>query len=441
MKRFQGQKDRMRPSRAVAWFEVCKDAAPTGRRYRLLASNSSFLRLTGLNARKEDGLQEILSEVERVWRGGGRAAHANARGPRAAAACGREGAERLAAEGPADAALPPIEGRFAVVVTESPMEASPMAGERSFGRSFFHAIVEDANDGILIATSAESPYAYANRRAGDLTGYAPSELCRIGPLQLIHPSDHQLVKGLLERRLQGRLQPERYEITIRRKDGEPLPVEFSGSRTTWEGRPAALILMRDMSLRKRIEQERMRLSQDLERRVVERTLQLQEALAKLDQKQRELIAHKSDLERATRELVQTNTALSVLARNIDRKSGELENRIARSVSSRIMPLIDELSRDIAAERTRVKLEVLAACLKELTPGISRGREVIASLSATELRVAVMIKKSFRTNEIARLLHISPETVKTHRRSIRKKLGVAHSAINLSSYLMQKLGRD
>lgn len=440
MNEIREEKGAVRPPRAVAWFEVFRDPAHAGRRYRLLASDPLFSLLTASATPKEGGIDELLAEIERVW--GGIPARPYDHDPTTMRA--GEHAESAAAAVPPQAVRPrrpPIEGRFAVVVTEVSPPRRPAAAERPPARDFFQAIVEDANDGILIATSVAGRYAYANRRAGELTGYAPEELCRIGPRQLIDPNDHHLVERLLERRLRGRVQPERYEITVRRKDGRPLPVELSGSRTTWAGRPAALILMRDMSLRKQIERERTRLTQELERRVIERTLQLQEALARLDQQQSELAAHKSDLERATRELVQTNTALSVLARNIERKSGELESRIARSVSTRIMPLIEELGRDIAAERTRSKLDVLAACLADLTPGVWRGHEVISALSAMELRVAVMIQKSFRTNQIARLLHISPETVKTHRRSIRRKLGIAHSEINLASFLQQRLNRD
>jgi DNA-binding CsgD family transcriptional regulator len=58
----------------------------------------------------------------------------------------------------------------------------------------------------------------------------------------------------------------------------------------------------------------------------------------------------------------------------------------------------------------------------------------------ELRVAMMIKKGFSSEEIARLLNVSPHTVKTHRRSIRKKLNIKNSSINLSSYLKYKLGK-
>jgi DNA-binding CsgD family transcriptional regulator len=82
---------------------------------------------------------------------------------------------------------------------------------------------------------------------------------------------------------------------------------------------------------------------------------------------------------------------------------------------------------------------LAVYLNDLTPEMAKGHDIIISLSPMELRIAMMIKKGFSTDEIARLMCISPFTVKTHRRNIRKKLNIRNSDINLASYLKLKLG--
>ena len=85
--------------------------------------------------------------------------------------------------------------------------------------------------------------------------------------------------------------------------------------------------------------------------------------------------------------------------------------------------------------------MLSALLTDLTPEGSKAHEVIAALSATELRVVLMIKKDFSSEQIAGLLNMSPHTIKTHRRSIRKKLGLQNSKVNLSSYLKLKFSKD
>jgi DNA-binding CsgD family transcriptional regulator len=232
-----------------------------------------------------------------------------------------------------------------------------------------------------------------------------------------------------------------YETIFVKKKGGEFPVEVTDSKTVWQGQVAVLRIIRDITRRKRLEDALGKVHTELENRLRERTTELMTTANKLEQKQRELMCHKLDLEKASTELVQTNTALSVLARNIDRKREEVEKKIAHMISSRIMPLVEELQNAGLSKESRTNLEVLTAYLRDLTPEATRGHNVIISLSATELRVAIMIKDGFSSDEIARLLFISAHTVKTHRRSIRKKLKIKNKNINLASYLKSKLAPD
>ena len=147
-----------------------------------------------------------------------------------------------------------------------------------------------------------------------------------------------------------------------------------------------------------------------------------------------------ELKRWSTFLIDLTKSQDDLYRNIDKKRDEVEQKIAQTISAQIVPLVDEIKNDKLPEKSQVKLDVLAAYLNDLTPEAAKGHDIIISLSAMELRVAIMIKNGFSSDEIARLLHISPHTVKTHRRSIRKKLNITNANINLSSFLKLKLGR-
>jgi PAS domain S-box-containing protein len=303
----------------------------------------------------------------------------------------------------------------------------------------FRAIAENANDGILIATG-EGTYVYANRRAGEMTGYNIDELMTKSFKNLVPRNQMQRISQIYKNRIAGKPVPSNYETMIVKKSGRIIPIEVTGSKTLWRGEAGVMIIIRDISLRKRFEEALGKINNELEERVNVRTKELMDIAEKLEEKQKELLLHKLDLERVNKELVQTNTALSVLARNIDRKRDDLEKKIAQTISAQIMPILDEMNKEKLPEKSRVKLDVLAAYLNDMTPEAAKGHDVIISLSAMELRVAMMIKNGFSSEEIARLLHISPHTVKTHRRSIRRKLNIRNSDINLASYLKFKLGR-
>ena len=303
----------------------------------------------------------------------------------------------------------------------------------------FRAIAENAHDGILISIQ-NGDYDYANRRASEITGYSIPELLTMSYKDLAHPDEITRVERIYQNRMDGKSVPHSYETLVVKKDKTNIPVEVTGAKTLWKGQSAAMVAIRDITLRKRFEEALGEINSELERRVEERTAELMDIAEKLEEKQRELLRHKLDLEKANEELVQTNTALSVLARNIDKKRDEVEKKIARTISAQIMPLIDEMKNDKLPEKSRVKIDVLSAYLNDLTPETAKGHDIIISLSAMELRVAMMIKNGFSSDEIGRLLHISPHTVKTHRRSIRKKLNITNANINLSSYLRLKLGK-
>ena len=207
----------------------------------------------------------------------------------------------------------------------------------------------------------------------------------------------------------------------------------------WQGQAVVMAIIRDITARKRMEAELAGAHDKLEQRVQARTLELMEAAEKMERQHRELLHHKKELEKVNRELVDTNKALSVLARNIDRKREEAEKKITLSISSKILPLIEGLKNDKSLKNLETDLDLLIASLKELTPGLKNGSGIIYSLSSCELRVATMIKNGLTSPEIARLLYVSLDTVKTHRRSIRRKLNISNSKINLASYLRVKMG--
>jgi PAS domain S-box-containing protein len=335
-------------------------------------------------------------------------------------------------------AYSPIKGQVATVFTNITERMEIEAALRE-SENNFRAIAENANDGILIAVG-EGLYVYANRQALAISEYSIDELKNMSFKDLAHPDQIGRISQIYHRRITGKPVPAGYETIIIKKSGGIIPIEVTGSKTIWHGQSAVMIIIRDISMRKRLEAALGKINNELEQRVTERTQELMDVAEKLEEKQRELLRHKLDLEKANKELVQTNTALSVLARNIDKKRDEVEKKIARTISSQILPVVDEIKNDKMLEKTRAKLDVLAAYLNDLTPEAAKSHDIIISLSPMELRVAMMIKNGFSSEEIARLLHISPHTVKTHRRSIRKKLNIKNANINLASYLKLKLGR-
>ena len=193
--------------------------------------------------------------------------------------------------------------------------------------------------------------------------------------------------------------------------------------------------------KKKLEEVLKKSHDELEHRVEERTIELETALKGIALSEKELNQRKLALEEVNRQLLETNQALSVLARNIDKDKEALEQRIYKVTSSKIMPIVKELQKDDSFKNRQADLEVLSTHLNNLTTSSSGYNEIDRSLTEQEIRVAVMIKNGLTSQQIGELLCISLHTVKTHRKNIRKKLKIDNSPVNLVSFLKSKMGSD
>lgn len=167
---------------------------------------------------------------------------------------------------------------------------------------------------------------------------------------------------------------------------------------------------------------------------IERALQTQKAqLAYWDEKMK--------LQDANRQLMETNKALSILASNIERTRKDTETTIERKIRVSILPIIEGLRQSKGlSQNDQRDLKLLMDLMADLTSTLNDHQALGTPLSPTEFRITLLIGEDLTTNEIARHMHISPETVKTHRKNIRKKLNLSKTHHRLRAHLRAALDR-
>ena len=163
-------------------------------------------------------------------------------------------------------------------------------------------------------------------------------------------------------------------------------------------------------------------------------LEFRQAYEELKKKREELLFQEARLKEANRQLLDTNNALSILAQNIDRTRQETQFQVSTKIRSSILPLIEKFSNSKKLKEFRIDLDVLMECMDDLLADMKEEPQIANTLSATEFRVAALIKNGLSTDEIANHMYVSPCTVKSHRRNIRKKLDLNNSNHNLKAYL-------
>jgi len=191
-------------------------------------------------------------------------------------------------------------------------------------------------------------------------------------------------------RVAGGKVPNRYETNLVCKDGKIVPVEVSASKTVWQNQTAVQGIYRDISERKKSEEEQKKVHDALVCMIDERNSELVTAAEELALKHKELSLRRSELEKVHQELLDTNKALTALARNIDREREDAEKKIAKIVRSRMLPLLEDFQKIPSLKKRRAEIDELMLSLHELTPGYKKGTDIILSLSTTERRIAMMI---------------------------------------------------
>ncbi|UCG05689.1 MAG: PAS domain S-box protein [Desulfobacterales bacterium] len=117
----------------------------------------------------------------------------------------------------------------------------------------YRLLVENADTAIFIAQ--DEVIKFPNPKTLELIGYTEDELIKVPFVNLIHPEDRATVLERHRSRLKGEKPPNSYTFRIVNKNGEKLWTQLNTVLITWEGRPATLNFLRDITSQKKLEAE------------------------------------------------------------------------------------------------------------------------------------------------------------------------------------------
>lgn len=132
----------------------------------------------------------------------------------------------------------------------------------------YRAVVEHVADGIAITVGAER--VYVNEAYLRIHGLADvSEAVGFHLDKFILPEDRRAVTERILARQKGGLQNDMIDYRIQRPDGEVRVVQASVVATVYNGKPAAMSVIRDITAIKNAEMEILRLNRELEQKVLD----------------------------------------------------------------------------------------------------------------------------------------------------------------------------
>lgn len=257
-----------------------------------------------------------------------------------------------------------------------------------------------------IGVIQDQKFQFINSEFTRLSGYDQDDIDKgVNYINTVSKKDRERIRERYTNRLEGvDVFPQRAEIDFMTKDGRIIPCETASSKIYYNGRQAVLVIIRDITERKKAEQE-------------------------LEARKEELKTKASDLE-------EVNAALKVLLKHRDEDKAEIEERVLSNIQTLILPFLEKLRNRGLDKKQMAYANILESNLNDIVSPFSRRLSVKhLKFTPAEIQISNLIKQGKTSKEIAQLLNLSERTIETHRKNIRRKTGIRNKKENLTTHLL------
>jgi len=276
----------------------------------------------------------------------------------------------------------------------------------------YRLLVESTPDWVWICDE-EGRHTFSNKAVKQTLGYEVQEILGTSAFSLMHPEDRERTQKWFQNakkqksgwkgsiiRWQHKDKSIRYLETI----GEPI-LDAKGDLTGFTG------IDRDITARKQSEVALKKAHDELKKRNI-------------------------DLEVKRKSLEEINTAIRVLLKKRDLDKTKTQEYVLANVKKLIEPYFEKIKKTKLNNQQRALLNIVESNLNEIiSPFTHEVSLKYFKLTPTEIQVAKQIRDGHTTKEIAVFMNVSPRTVETHRKNIRRKIGLEGKKANLRSHLI------
>ena len=276
----------------------------------------------------------------------------------------------------------------------------------------YRLLVESIPDWVWICDK-DSRQTFSNKAVKRILGYEIHEILGTKAFNLIHREDRESVRKWFQKSKKQKRGWKGSVIRWQHKDGsirfletiaEPI-LDDKGNLIGYTG------IDRDVTARKRSEKV------------------FQKVHDKLKEQTKRLEIKKKGLE-------EINTAMTVLLKKREEDKIELEDNVLTNVKELVEPYFEKIKKTKLDDQQETFLSIIESNLSEIISPFTRKMSLkYLNLTPTEIRIANLIRNGCSSKKIAELLNVSPRTVETHRKNIRRTIGLGGKRANLRSHLL------
>ena len=279
----------------------------------------------------------------------------------------------------------------------------------------YRLLVESTPDWVWICNE-EGLHTFSNGAIKQILGYEIEEILGVSAFRLMHPGDRKNVKKWFQN---AKKQKRGWRGTVIRWQHKDKSIRFletiaqpifdtKGNLTGFTG------IDRDVTVRKQSEEA------------------LKKAHDELKERTRALEIKRKSLE-------ELNAAMKILLKKRQDDKAKMENSVLANVKKLIEPYFGKIKKTKLNAQQEALLKIVESNLNEIiSPFTQEVSLKYFDLTPTQVQIAKQIRRGYTTKEIAAFMNVSPRTVETHRKNIRKKMGIEGKKANLRSHLLSIL---
>jgi len=282
---------------------------------------------------------------------------------------------------------------------QAPVATAPAQGALNPAMSdkLLGAIFMSVGEGILLIDE-DFEIVRANQHACEIYGMQIQNMIGANIRSLMEESDVTLLVRHLGDLIEG--QRRHVEATCHYVDGKTFPATVTATRSDLEGKRYWSLIVRDETRQKAME---------------------------------------TQLRQEKRQIEEMNLTLKTVMKSIEQDRRDFESRVASKIKTSLLPGLKKID---AASETSVRKSYLAI-LEEQLIGLTAGSEKeldagLLKLTKTEIEVCRMVQAGLSSKDICEAMKLSYDTIQTHRKNIRKKLGLSGEKLNLHTFLMNRV---
>jgi PAS domain S-box-containing protein len=297
-------------------------------------------------------------------------------------------------------------------------------------RARLYQLVSDNVSDMVSRVDLQGVFSYVSPSHLRVLGFDPLDMLGMNAFDYVHPDDLPQVMETVRAGIASS-SPIRMEYRSRHAGGYYIWTE-AHANPLFDEKSAiagAILVTRDITRRKEMEDALRKARDELEQKILERT-------AELSRVNRILTERQKDLESKNRELSELNSALRILLNQREKDKNNLEENIMANIKGLILPYVEKMKRGHLADRQGANLSVIEANLKEIVSSFSRQlSSTYTQLTPREIEVAHLVREGRDSKAIAGLLGLSVPTIEFHRNNLRDKLGLRNKKQNLRAFLL------